>query len=72
MADIAANSDPRANANRAITLLREAVALHSDIEATTGVRLRDNTGAYQANWLLAMSDLLGSRSSDFDYLALLS
>lgn len=68
---IAANSDPRSNANAAITILQGAVALHQNI-ATTGLSLRDNTNVYQGNWQLAMNNLLTSHSRDFDYLALLS
>ena len=68
---IAANSDPRTNANSAITILQGAVTLHQNI-ATAGLSLRDNTNAYQRNWQLAMNDLLTNHSRDFDYLALLS
>ena len=68
---IAANSDPRANAQAAIILLERAVALHRSV-ATTGVPLRDNTNTYQENWRLAMNDLLSGHSRDFAYLALLS
>ncbi len=68
---IAANSDPRTNANNAITILQGAVTLHQNI-ATAGLSLRDNTNAYQRNWQLAMNDLLTNHSRDFDYLALLS
>lgn len=71
VANIAADNDPRANANAAITLLQGAVTLHGNI-AATGLVLRDNTNTYQANWQAAMNDLLNNRSSDFDYLALLS
>jgi len=71
VSNIAANNDPRANANAAIALLQGAVDLHSDI-AASGVLLRDDTNAYQGNWLAAMNDLLNRHSSDFDYLALLS
>lgn len=70
VSNIAANNDPRANANAAIALLQGAVTLHGNI-AASGVTLRDDTNAYQGNWLAAMNDLLINHSSDFDYLALL-
>jgi hypothetical protein len=71
VASISTYNDPRASANAAIELLEGAVTLHRNI-ATSGVSLRDDTNAYQGNWLSAISDLLNSHSSDFDYLALLS
>jgi len=71
VSSIAASTDPRENANAAITLLQQAVALHSNI-AAAGVSLRDNTNAYQGNWLAVMNDLLNNYSDDFDYLALLA
>lgn len=67
---VAANGDPRINANTAITLLQGAVTLHNDI-ATAGLPLGDDTNVYQENWQLAMDDLLTGHSRDFDYLALL-
>lgn len=70
VSNIATDNDARMNANAAITLLQEAVALHSNI-AATGVALRDDTNRYQRNWLDAMNDLLSKQSSDFDYLDML-
>ena len=71
VSDIASNNDIRTNANNAITLLQEAVTLHTAI-ASTGLTLRDDTNSYQENWQLAMNDLLTNNSRDFDYLDLLS
>ncbi len=71
VSDIAANNDPRTNANSAITFLQDAVALHRNI-AASGLALRDDTNVYQQNWQDAMNNLLNNNSADFDYLALLS
>ena len=71
IADIALTNDPRENANEAIAMLQEAVTLHGRI-AGSGINLRDDTNVYQENWRLALNDLLVNRSSDFDYLELLS
>jgi len=68
--DIATTNDPRSNANTAISILERAVELHGRI-AGTGIVLRDDTSAYQENWRAAMSDLLITHSSDFDYLEML-
>jgi len=68
---IAANNDPRANANSAIQILENAVSLHGDIN-NQGLRLSDNTNSYQANWQQALNDLLSNNSSDYDYLDLIS
>lgn len=67
VSEIAAIDDPRENARAAIKILEEAVALHKSI----GIKLRDNTNAYQENWRLAMVDLLTNHSDDFDYLEML-
>ncbi len=68
---IANNSDPLVNANTAIAQLQGAVNLHGNI-ASTGMTLRDNTNTYQENWRLAMTELINTRSVDYNYLALLS
>lgn len=70
VSNIAANNDPVANADAAITQLDGAIALHTSIRAA-GVFLGDNTNAYQANWRQAMIDLLQEHNSGFEYLALL-
>lgn len=70
VAEIAANTNPRENAQAAMEILERAVALHGAI-AATGVTLGDDTNAYQHNWLNAISRLLADRSDDFDYLRLL-
>jgi hypothetical protein len=68
---IAANSSPRQNAQSAATILQQAVSLHGRI-AGTGLVLRDETGAYQNAWLRAIGQVQSSRSSDYDYLDLIS
>lgn len=70
ISDIAANPDPRANAAAASAILTGAVALHEDI--ARALALRDNTGAYQANWKLVLEDLLRNQQEDYAYLDLLS
>lgn len=70
VAEIAATDDPRKNASDAINILEGALALHASI-ADAGVKLRDNTSAYQKNWLLAMRDLINNHSDDYDYLEML-
>jgi hypothetical protein len=69
ISEIAADSDPRSNAAAAATILTDAVALHTNIAGR--VALRDNTGAYQANWRLVIEDLLRNQQADYDYLDLL-
>jgi hypothetical protein len=62
--------DPRANARAAIDRLQKAGDLHQLIQQS-GIFLTDNTNVYQANWRLALEDLLRDRAGDFDYLDLL-
>jgi len=62
--------DPRACARTAMGRLQQAVQLHQAIQQN-GVFLGDNTNVYQANWNLALEDLLRDRADDFDYLDLL-
>ena len=71
LAALAAHSDPRLCAQAATSVLTDAVGYHSSI-AGLGVTLRDDTSAYQANWLNAVNDLLTQHGDDFDYLALLA
>jgi hypothetical protein len=67
LSSVARSNDPRRNASSAIRLLRGAVRFHSQI-AASGVRLRDDTNIYQANWAAAMAQLSTSRSDDYDWL----
>ncbi len=62
--------NPRDNARSAIDRLRQAIAIHQQIEQS-GLFLADSTNAYQDNWRLAMEDVLNNRSGDYDYLDLL-
>jgi hypothetical protein len=68
---MAAETDPRKNASAAITLLDNALSLHTAIQASH-VFLGDNTNAYQANWKAALEDLLKDNEADFDFFDLLS
>jgi len=67
---MAAETDPRKNAKAAIALLDGAVNLHAAIRQAN-VFLTDKTNVYQANWKLALEDLLSNNSADFDFLELL-
>lgn len=67
---ISGNTNARANALSAITRLDGVLALHAAVNAE-GLTLRDDADCYQANWRLALVDLLAQRSADFDYLDLL-
>jgi hypothetical protein len=67
---LAQTSDARTNANAAISLLQNAIQLHTAI-ASAGLILKDASNSYQGSWLMAISDLLRNHSSDFDYLSLL-
>lgn len=55
----------------AVGILDDAMALHGRI-AATGLRLRDNTNAYQANWRQALQRLQDDFKADLDYLRLIS
>lgn len=69
--DIAATTDPRANANQAIGILNVAITLHQQIKGIP-LTVRDSANGYQENWRDAMNDLLNNHSDDFDYLEMLS
>lgn len=71
VAEMAGTQNARANATDAIGRLRAAVALHSAI-AHSGVALRDETDAYQANWVAALEQLLAINEDDFEFLSLTS
>jgi hypothetical protein len=68
---MATESDPRKNAAAAISILDGAVALHTTIQQNN-VFLADRTNTYQANWKLALEDLLKDNKDDFDFLALMT
>jgi hypothetical protein len=68
---MAAEKDPRKNAETAIALLDQSTSLHASI-LQTNVFLADNTNAYQANWKGALEDLLKENQSDYDYFDLMS
>jgi hypothetical protein len=67
VSQMGAVNNPRINANTAITLLQQAVSLHSNIP----IHLADNTNSYQQNWLDVMNNLLTSHSDDYEYLTML-
>lgn len=67
---MAVEADPRKNANAAIALLEGAVAFHAAIREGS-VFLSDRTNTYQANWKLALEDLLKNCEADFDFLELI-
>jgi len=71
LASIASQANPRLCAQAAVSVLQAAVARHEAI-ASLGIALRDETNAYQANWLAAMNSLLAQREGDFDYIELLA
>jgi hypothetical protein len=62
---------PRKNVASAIGILDGALALHTSIQQSN-VFLADRTNTYQANWKLALEDLLKDNRADFDFLALMS
>lgn len=68
---MAAENNPRKNAQTAIAKLAKAVELHAAIQKSN-VFLADNTNVYQANWKAAMEDVLKDRNDDFEYLDLLN
>jgi hypothetical protein len=63
---LAATTNARTNANDAVARLTSALTLHAMIKGL-GITLGDSTDAYQANWRLAMTDLLTNRATDFDF-----
>lgn len=65
-----ASRNAREAAEAAMSILRKAVDLHSQI-AATGIRLKDGTNSYQANWLAALADLVDRHAADYAYLDLL-
>jgi hypothetical protein len=65
--EIATKDKIRERAKEAIVILENAVNLHRDI-ASNDILLRDDTSAYQSNWLSVMGELLTSHSGDYDYL----
>ena len=67
---IASHTDPIQCADQAAIMLTAAIALHGQI-AGIGITLADNTNRYQQNWKEALSAVLSTRQSDFEYLALL-
>jgi hypothetical protein len=68
--EITRAAGPRVAAQAAISILDAAITLHTRI-AAPGLRLRDNTAAYQIPWRNAMRRLLSEHGNDFDYLELL-
>jgi hypothetical protein len=68
---MATEPDPRMNVASAIGILDGALALHTSIQQSN-VFLADRTNTYQANWKLALEDLLKDNKADFDFLALMS
>ncbi len=69
VSQIAATDDPRVNARAAVDLLQVAISLHGKI-ASTGMSLRDDANAYQANWRQGMMTVLENHARDYDYLEL--
>lgn len=67
---MAAETDPRENANTAIAVLNDAIALHTDIQRNN-LFLADGTNIYQANWRAALEDLLRDNQGDFDFFDLI-
>lgn len=68
---MATEPDPRKNLAAAIGILDGALALHTLIQQSN-VFLADRTNTYQANWKLALEDLLKDNKADFDFLALMA
>ena len=69
-ATMAIEKDPRKNANAAIALLNNAIALHTDIQRNN-VFLADGTNTYQVNWKAALEDVLRDNEGDFDFFDLI-
>lgn len=70
VAKISQTSTARMCAEEAIKVLTNAVALHGDI-AASGLSLGDGTSSYQANWLIAVKNVLKESVNDYDYLELI-
>ena len=68
---MAIEADPRKNVVAAIDLLGNALALHTSIQQNN-VFLSDKTNVYQANWKLALEDLIVKNEADFEFLELMS
>lgn len=68
---MANEADPQANAKAAIDLLGNATTLHTAVQQN-GVFLADRANIYQANWKLALEDLLKDNETDFQFLKLMS
>lgn len=68
---MANETDPRKNVQVAIDVLGNALTLHTAIQQNS-VFLSDNTNIYQANWKLALEDLLKDNQTDFEFLELMS
>lgn len=69
-AELAAVQTARVSAATAGQRLADAVALYGQIRLS-GLQPKDSSDAYQENWRLALSDVLSSRSADYDFLELL-
>jgi hypothetical protein len=69
-AELAAVPTARVSAVTAGQRLADAVALYGQIRLS-GLQPKDSSDAYQENWRLALSDVLSSRSADYDFLELL-
>jgi hypothetical protein len=70
-ASLASELDPRKNALAAISILQEAIKLHTAIQQNN-VFLNDQTSSYQLNWQFALEDLLHNNQADFDFLKLMT
>lgn len=68
---MANETDPQKNAKLAIDILDNALTIHAVIQKNT-VFLTDRTNNYQANWKLALEDLLKENKADYEFLELMS
>jgi flagellar biosynthesis/type III secretory pathway M-ring protein FliF/YscJ len=68
---MANETDPQKNVQVAINVLGNALTLHTAIQQNS-VFLSDKTNIYQANWKLALEDLLKDNQTDFEFLELMS
>jgi transposase-like protein len=68
---MANEANPQKNAKAAIDLLDNALTIHTAIQQNT-VFLTDKTNIYQANWKLALEDLLKDNKTDYEFLELMS
>ena len=71
ISSMANEANPQKNANAAIELLDNALTIHTAIQQNT-VFLTDKTNIYQANWKLALEDLLKDNKTDYEFLELMS